>query len=370
MFVSIEVLIGLAFVYLILALIVTALTEWVSSALRLRARNLRNAVRQMLDPVGQTTTADAFYAHRRIQALSEGAKKPSYIPSKTFAEVLLDLTTRGQNKVDAEKVPLLGGPAASSLDIEERFLDTMNRASGWYKRKAIVISVFWAAVVVISANADTLDIADRLWSSPSIRQAIVAQAQARVALGRPRAIEDATYPNREDPVPSDTEESSEQEKESNQISDADRKALESLVGWAAEYKGINAPYCAALQKDRDNACRERGDETACGAILEKIAAEPRCELVQGALKPTVTFPGRTMLFSVMWPLVFGHLLGWMLSIAAVSLGAPFWFDTLSRFVNLRGSGPIEQPKNKGDTKTEKKDSVEQNKADSTPEKKS
>jgi hypothetical protein len=33
-----------------------------------------------------------------------------------------------------------------------------------------------------------------------------------------------------------------------------------------------------------------------------------------------------------------HLFGWLLTIAAISVGAPFWFDTLSRFVNIRGSG--------------------------------
>lgn len=30
--------------------------------------------------------------------------------------------------------------------------------------------------------------------------------------------------------------------------------------------------------------------------------------------------------------------GWLITIAAISLGAPFWFDLLSRFANLRGSG--------------------------------
>jgi hypothetical protein len=30
--------------------------------------------------------------------------------------------------------------------------------------------------------------------------------------------------------------------------------------------------------------------------------------------------------------------GWLITILAVSLGAPFWFDTLSRFMNVRSAG--------------------------------
>jgi hypothetical protein len=36
--------------------------------------------------------------------------------------------------------------------------------------------------------------------------------------------------------------------------------------------------------------------------------------------------------------VFYKLFGLMISILAVSLGAPFWFDTLSKFVNVRSAG--------------------------------
>ena len=33
-----------------------------------------------------------------------------------------------------------------------------------------------------------------------------------------------------------------------------------------------------------------------------------------------------------------HVLGWLFTAAAVSLGAPFWFDLLSRVAKLRGTG--------------------------------
>lgn len=35
---------------------------------------------------------------------------------------------------------------------------------------------------------------------------------------------------------------------------------------------------------------------------------------------------------------FSRVTGWCLTVAAVSLGAPFWFDLLNRFVNLRNAG--------------------------------
>ncbi|HET6960423.1 MAG TPA: hypothetical protein VFI56_27740 [Vicinamibacterales bacterium] len=53
---------------------------------------------------------------------------------------------------------------------------------------------------------------------------------------------------------------------------------------------------------------------------------------------------RTQLSKVLfglWPM----LLGWLITAAAMSLGAPFWFDTLKRFVSIRSAGkaPEEAP---------------------------
>ena len=41
--------------------------------------------------------------------------------------------------------------------------------------------------------------------------------------------------------------------------------------------------------------------------------------------------------------------GWLITIAALSLGAPFWFDLLSRVARLRGSGVPERPRSLSDT---------------------
>jgi hypothetical protein len=40
---------------------------------------------------------------------------------------------------------------------------------------------------------------------------------------------------------------------------------------------------------------------------------------------------------------FRNLGGWFLTFVAISLGAPFWFDTLSRLSRLRNTGKPETP---------------------------
>jgi len=41
-----------------------------------------------------------------------------------------------------------------------------------------------------------------------------------------------------------------------------------------------------------------------------------------------------------------RIIGWLLTILAVSLGAPFWFDVLNRFMNLRSAGNAPSEKGK------------------------
>jgi hypothetical protein len=42
--------------------------------------------------------------------------------------------------------------------------------------------------------------------------------------------------------------------------------------------------------------------------------------------------------------------GLLITAAAISLGAPFWFDILSKAVNIRAAGPNPAPSPKGDIK--------------------
>ena len=47
--------------------------------------------------------------------------------------------------------------------------------------------------------------------------------------------------------------------------------------------------------------------------------------------------------------IFAAIPGWVIAIAALNLGAPFWFDLLSRLARLRGSGVQAPPRSLSDT---------------------
>lgn len=85
-----EVVIGLIYVWLLLALACVGIQEWVSRILNLRARELEKAIGKMLDDPGLTTY---FYNHPLIKGLSISKRKgiPSYIPKNTYARVLFDM---------------------------------------------------------------------------------------------------------------------------------------------------------------------------------------------------------------------------------------------------------------------------------------
>jgi hypothetical protein len=106
------------------------------------------------------------------------------------------------------------------------------------------------------------------------------------------------------------------------------------------------------------------DSVRIGRTLFAINSPLRASLVESA-KSFVVQPGGTnrpikdvveAISTVSLPIGWSEfpkpdqlpivLLGWLITAFAVSLGAPFWFDLLNKFVNVRASGkaPEEQPK--------------------------
>ena len=293
-----DIAIGLVFVYLILSLVVTASSEVIVSWLRWRAKNLHDGIGELLrDPKDQQGWAAKLYAHPLIDALSLGPTKPSYIPSRTFAIALLDIiapakpdgsrTSQEVRTAIAELPPELRRTVTVLFDEAEHdieklktgfeiwFNGSMERVSGWYKRRSQFVILGLAALVTVAYNVDTLSLVRSLSNDAALRASLVAKAQAEV----------------KEPL---------NEEGQNGSVQADAKLENSI---------------AALND--------------LGLPLGWDGAEYQCET------PTATI------------LLWGRrLCGWVLTAFAISLGAPFWFDLLNRFMNVRGAGkaPEDKPK--------------------------
>lgn len=336
MSVALDVAIGLAFLYMSLALVVTTLQEMIASFWRIRAGHLYNVIAGMLDD----DKVKKLFEHPLMRNLTNEKLKlvgkelswrkkgvPSYIPSKTFALALIDVLrdekhltqVLGASEVMADAATIIADLPEGSIikkqltllvadaqklgnSVDERarlvseriegwFNDRMARASGWYKQRAQLWSLGIAAFVALVANADSIHVVDRLWHDASTRASVVASAQGFID----------SHPK---PAPSAATEPSDPPAE---VADKGRQAAQQLKALA----GTGLPVGWQWTKQY----------RPCPRLAEDSSAEaPKC-----------------------WDPGLGDglllLLGWALTAMAVSLGANFWFDTLSRALQLRGSGP-------------------------------
>ena len=412
-----DIAVGLIFVYLVVSLMVTAVTELIASWRRWRAKTLYLGIQNLLDKPGVQEWADRLYDHPLIQSLSplvtatgEDATSlwtrvtallnpkggPSYIPSRTFVVALLDsVRDHARQAVLAEvgklaPADIAGGTAgaaaagqaidkllpgaagaslraefhdlfdkartsgstqadlqrlagelfdrltdAQSLDLVESrlagsrlgrvfsallaeserdveklkvnmetwFDNSMERVSGWYKRKSQWVHLVLAAALTVGINVDSIQIVQNLSRDSALRDSLVAQAQ--------------TYA-KQNPPPTDAN-----SPESYQQLLARLNDLNLPIGWWIA-PATNPANAAAVDVQRRAA--EAGHRIAPFVSWGDL----RSSASWNKLAQAVGF----------------HVWGWLLTAIAVSLGAPFWFDMLNKVINLRSSGkaPEEKPK--------------------------
>jgi len=275
---TLDILIGLVTVYLTFALACTALVEAVCTCLARRQYYLERALneffyaerhgvvrlRRFLPGCRQQGSAadekfaSEFWQHPLIFSLSRGEARPSYISPALFVEAVDDLIARIPNDQWPPVIKELvkRAPGSNKPAIELQFNAVMERATGWFKRHTQILSLICAALMVLSANVDTVELINQFSVSPSARLKLAEVAQKQLAnIDTTGAKIDAV---------------------------AELPVLGVKLGWA----GFSLPQTAEQQAQ---------------TIALKIC-------------------------------------GLLVSILAISLGAPFWFDTLKRLINIRGAG--------------------------------
>jgi hypothetical protein len=315
-----DVVVGLGFLYLLFALACTALNEVIASAFSRRARTMRQGVEQLL---GDTALTDDLYRHPAIVAVSSRGRKslkgPSYISAERFASALTDHLTGDRPLSDTQalkagidalapapkrQLTMLfdvakGDPDRFRSEVAEWFNEGMDRVSGWYKRGVQRQTYAMAIVVVLVLNLDSVQLINRLWADSGFRTAAVEQARARVQATGAAEVPVMEYtggdsPDAGEPVLTGMA----------SLTDSETRLLSSLRGWADDRSRLAADLVV------------KGDSLGVRSV----------------------WLGRTAI---------GHLPGWIITVLAIALGAPFWFDFLNRFMNLRNTGRAsDEPRSK------------------------
>lgn len=300
-----DVAIGLAFVFLLVSVVCTAVREALETILKHRAAYLEYAIRELMNDREGNGLVTSLYNHPLIHGLFSGAytpgkskeptvfslgrKLPSYIPTKSFSNALLSIIVRGGDVTkpppQIEKISLRAlresvsklennpyiqhalvtalDEGANDLEAVRRALETwfdsaMDRVSGWYKRSTQIIIFTIACVVVGALNVNAITIANTLYRDQNLREATVAAASsARADIKADDAV-------------------------------STLKDLQLPIGW-------HAP-----QPSDDHATAKPSKPDTSGDLITSI-------------------------------------LGLLLTAFAATLGAPFWFDILNKIMVIRGT---------------------------------
>jgi hypothetical protein len=304
-----DVTIGLVFVYLLLSLIATAIREGLEGWLKSRAGHLELGIRTLLQDLDGSALAKAVYEHPLIYGLyankyeppEGGGNKirrrsnlPSYIPSRNFALALIDIVARGPKADSSTAVP-----------------DTKERISLEYLRQS----------------------AQSLSNEPVRRALLSAIDTGQAGLDRVQSNLEEWYDSSMDRV------SGWYKRETQSI------LLVVGIGIAVIANVNSLAVANHLYRDkvsRDALVIQAGNtQTAVGRDMKQVRTElQRLNLPIGWSDVTLSLPGSSRaawLGYSWWGNVLEPLLGWSMTALAISLGAPFWFDLLNKFMVIRST---------------------------------
>lgn len=323
-----DLVIGLALIFFLFSMLVSALQELLASWLNWRGQMLQESLLRLLDGVVPSrqgsiwariwslllekfwnkrrfdlppgSLAGAVLEHGLVLALARGERLPAYLPSGVVADALVDIFRRmaGENAptgdgirwaidhlpprspataLRAILIAAAGDVARFRSGLVDWYEAQMERVSGWYTRETRYFLLLLGLLTAICFNVDILNVTKAIREQPALLSKLVDEATNRVREG----AENQTSPNLSKIF-------------------AEIKELSLPIGWPA-----------------DNLCRRTDSPYISGAAEDLLCTKGSAFAADKV--PLAVF-------------------GWLLTAIAVSLGAPFWFDIMSRLVNLRAAG--------------------------------
>lgn len=237
------------------------------------------------------------------------------LPDTPARNTVLDLIEEGEGDIRAVRE-----------SVERWFDNAMDRMSGSYKRSVQRFLLLLSLLISAALNVDSIRIVDTLGRDASLRAALVAEAEAATTFDSAYATLLAHTPGTTDAPPVTT-------------------------GTAT---GAVGPETTTEARP-----------AATGSVSATVPLTPtaRIEFVLGrleALKAPIGWNDLPRAVNGKPPTTGDWSSFWLFKVAgllatgfAVSLGAPFWFDTLTRVSSLRSAGP--RPKKTDEDKPQARD---------------
>lgn len=337
------IVIAFAAVMLLLSLLVTSLAQATQAALRLRARNLQSGLASILDPEfksGARALAASLLNSVEVSVLRRRKDPTSWFsrlrgpfvswvePQRLREALTKEVGDKSEPSAKEEKAD--EEPATSAVDVDatvERFrrLDAPLK-----KRFALamrMISVSWALIVALVFQVSTPMLLERLSTDPEYRERLAGRAEEILeyggeALGR-LEVGDASETALERLMERHPELRGEVE-EATSEEVFPEAAAEDLAEFLEQ-----SPDRESLVEEYKSLLTEELEERREVAVAE--AREATSQLAAIDITPW-RYGGRFY-----WDrgLKLANLLGVLVTAILLTLGAPFWFNTLKQAVALR-----------------------------------
>ena len=308
-----DVAIGLFFIYLILSLLVSGIQELIATVLEWRAKQLKEAIQIILgdneanDPSAKQAQkiANDLWNHPLIRSLNQrkilrGSVGPSYISSKMFAATLLEII---QTDYDFN--------ASGTIDdIVESIKENKKLDPEIQRRIYSIALIAQRKASATEMGIKSLEKEIKIWFDQSMERA-------------------------------------------SGVYNRNVKGVTFLIGLVVTL-ALNADTFYIFKTlNKDAALRSSINQVATKIIAEN--KEPSLDNINSYLDITMPLGWSTMeqfkkqvnprdsAKTKVWDWVLGIIkliFGWLLSAGAIAMGAPFWYDLLGKFINVRNAGQV------------------------------
>ncbi len=251
---------------------------------------------------------------------------------KALSAQVADLENEQTKKALTALLFEAGGDYDRLLKVTDAWFNAqMDRVSGWYRRQAQWFLVVIAAIIVLVGGVDSLDIAGRAAAmDPTSLNSIVASISSTVTSTNP-PVRPSSAPVTAGAAPAGAGASHTPSPE--QVA----AIISTVLGCPA-----TSPTPSPTPSAKASPASPAPSASASPSASPTASASPSTtsSALKACASPIVRRP--------FWiDPTAQHWLGLIITIIALSLGGPFWFDLLDAIINVRSAGP--KPPTKADT---------------------